>query len=56
MRTRALEIAGAWVLGLIWILPLAYAFWTAFHPAAYATHFDLLAPLTFHNIALAWQA
>ena len=56
MTTRALEILGAWLLGLIWILPLAYAVWTAIHPAAYATHFDLFAPLTIHNFAQAWDA
>jgi sn-glycerol 3-phosphate transport system permease protein len=56
MTTRALEIVGAWLLGLIWVLPLLYAVWTAFHPAAYAAHFDPLAPLTLHNFALAWSA
>jgi sn-glycerol 3-phosphate transport system permease protein len=54
--TRRLEVAGAWTLGAVWILPLAYAVWTAFHPAAYATHFAPFAPLTIHNFALAWQA
>ena len=29
---HALESTGAWLLGLLWILPLVYAFWTAFHP------------------------
>ena len=56
MTTRALEIIGAWLLGILWVLPLLYAVWTAFHPAAYATHFDLFAPLTLHNFALAWEA
>ncbi len=56
MSTRFLEIIGAWLLGLLWILPLAYAVWTAFHPSAYATHFELTAPLTLHNFDLAWQA
>jgi sn-glycerol 3-phosphate transport system permease protein len=56
LTTRALEIVGAWLLGLIWVLPLAYAVWTAFHPAIYATHFDPLAPLSLHNFVLAWQA
>jgi sn-glycerol 3-phosphate transport system permease protein len=56
VATRTLEIIGAWLLGLIWILPLAYAVWTAFHPAIYATHFEPLAPLSLHNFALAWQA
>ena len=54
--TRGLEITGAWLLATLWVLPLLYAVWTAFHPAAYATHFDLLAPLTWHNFAAAWNA
>jgi sn-glycerol 3-phosphate transport system permease protein len=53
---RALETAGAWLLGLLWVLPLAYAAWTAFHPAAYSTHFVPAAPLTLENFANAWQA
>lgn len=56
MSTRALEIAGAWLLGLLWVLPLIYAVWTAFHPAAYATHFDPVAPLTLDNLRKAWAA
>ena len=54
--TRALEITGAWMLGALWILPLAYAAWTAIHPSAYATHFSPLAPLTGANFVAAWQA
>jgi sn-glycerol 3-phosphate transport system permease protein len=54
--TRSLETTGAWMLGLMWLLPLLYAVWTAIHPASYATRFDLLAPLTFDNFAAAWQA
>ncbi|KDB04544.1 ABC transporter permease [Defluviimonas sp. 20V17] len=46
---------GAWMLGLIWIAPLLYAAWTAFHPAAYETRFDLLAPLSLENFPLAWK-
>jgi sn-glycerol 3-phosphate transport system permease protein len=53
---RALETVGAWMLGLLWLLPLLYAVWTAIHPAAYATRFDLFAPLTWNNFAAAWQA
>lgn len=51
-----LETAAAWLLGILWILPLAYAVWTAFHPAANATRFDLTAPLTLRNFAAAWEA
>jgi sn-glycerol 3-phosphate transport system permease protein len=54
--TRKLEITGAWLLGLLWVLPLLYAVWTAFHPAEFATHFDPLAPPTWRNFALAWDA
>jgi sn-glycerol 3-phosphate transport system permease protein len=53
---RNLETLGAWLLGFLWILPLLYAVWTAFHPAFYATHFDPLAPLTLANLKAAWQA
>ncbi|CAP40403.1 carbohydrate ABC transporter permease [Bordetella petrii] len=54
--TRKLDTLGAWLLGLLWILPLAYALWAAFHPPAYATRFDLLAPLTLENFSRAWHA
>ncbi len=53
---RLLNTLGAWALGLIWFLPLIYAFWTAFHPSAYSVRFDLLAPLTLENFANAWAA
>ena len=53
---RRLETAAAWLLGVLWILPLAYAFWTAFHPPEYSTHFVLAAPLTLDNFRRAWDA
>ncbi|MEP6656097.1 MAG: carbohydrate ABC transporter permease [Betaproteobacteria bacterium] len=53
---RGLETFGAWVLGLLWILPLVYAFWTAFHSGEYSTRFALAAPLTLDNFATAWHA
>jgi sn-glycerol 3-phosphate transport system permease protein len=53
---RALETLAAWLLGLLWILPLAYAVWTAFHPAEYSTRFVLTAPLTLDGFVRAWQA
>ena len=49
-----LEKTAAWLLGALWLAPLAYAFWAAFHPAALATHFEPLAPLTLDNFAKAW--
>lgn len=54
-KTHPIEAIGAWLLALIWLAPLAYAFWSAFHPAAYATSFSLSAPWTFENFARAWN-
>ncbi|MBX3609402.1 MAG: carbohydrate ABC transporter permease [Hydrogenophaga sp.] len=58
-RTRfdlSLHTVAAWTLGLLWVLPLLYAFWSAFHPGEYATRFDLAAPLTLANFRTAWEA
>ncbi|MBG9389589.1 carbohydrate ABC transporter permease [Caenimonas sp. DR4.4] len=51
-----LDTVAAWLLALLWILPLAYAVWTAFHPTEYSTRFTLLAPLTLDNFSRAWEA
>jgi len=51
-----IDTLAAWVLALLWILPLAYAVWTAFHPSEYSTRFELLAPLTLDNFERAWAA
>lgn len=53
--TTALETGGAWLLAFIWILPLLYAFWSAFHPPEFATKFALFAPLTLENFEVAWS-
>jgi sn-glycerol 3-phosphate transport system permease protein len=53
---RALESIAAWVLGLLWVLPLLYAFWTAFHPPEFATRLSLTAPWTLENFVNAWHA
>jgi sn-glycerol 3-phosphate transport system permease protein len=53
---RALETVAAWVLGILWVLPLVYAIWTAFHPAEFSTRFVPTAPLTLDNFARAWEA
>jgi sn-glycerol 3-phosphate transport system permease protein len=51
-----IDTLAAWVLALLWILPLMYAVWTAFHPSEYSTHFSLRAPLTLDNFVHAWAA
>jgi sn-glycerol 3-phosphate transport system permease protein len=53
---RALESAAAWFLAVMWLLPLLYAVWTAFHPAEFSARFSPLAPLTLDNFAHAWRA
>ena len=51
-----LESAGAVLLALIWILPLAFAVWAAFHETEFTTRFTPLAPLTLGNFERAWEA
>jgi len=55
-RTVSLSTLAAWAFALLWALPLLYAFWAAFHPAAFATRFEVTAPLTFENFTHAWNA
>ena len=50
-----LENVAAWLLAILWLSPLIYAFWSAFHPAEYAIRFDLFAPLTLENFRIAWD-
>ena len=51
-----LDTAAAWLLAIVWILPLAYAVWTAFHPAEFSAKFSITAPLTLENFVRAWDA
>ncbi|WP_417667447.1 carbohydrate ABC transporter permease [Roseibium sp.] len=53
---RLLNTGAAWCLALLWILPLAYAVWTAIHPAAFEARFVLSAPLTTENFQKAWAS
>lgn len=50
-----IETGAAWLLALLWLLPMLYAFWSAFHPSEYATRFELTAPLTLENFKIAWS-
>ena len=52
---RRLEVAAAWLLAVLWVLPLAYALWSAFHPSEFAVRFEPLAPLTLENFREAWS-
>ncbi len=51
-RLSGLDIiatGAAWLLALLWVAPLLYASWAAFHAPEYAVRFELLAPLTLAN-------
>jgi sn-glycerol 3-phosphate transport system permease protein len=52
----ALETMAAWLLAILWVLPLAYAVWAAVHPSEFTTRFQLFAPLTLENFKRAWSA
>jgi len=52
---HALEVGAAWLLAGLWLMPLLYAFWSAFHPAQFAIRFALLSPLTMDNFREVWE-
>lgn len=52
---RVLENVGAWLLGVLWLLPLLYALWASVHDREAATSFDLTAPLTLDNFVAVWN-
>ena len=52
---QGVENAAALLLAVLWLSPLLYAFWAAFHPPEYSIRFDLLAPLTLENFREAWE-
>ncbi|MFO7648039.1 MAG: carbohydrate ABC transporter permease, partial [Halomonas campaniensis] len=54
LRVPSLETTAAWLLAIVWIFPLLYAVWAAFHPPAFMVRFDLFAPLTLENFTNAW--
>ncbi|MBT2786093.1 MULTISPECIES: carbohydrate ABC transporter permease [unclassified Halomonas] len=51
----SLETVAAWLLAIIWIFPLLYAFWAAFHPSEFMVNFEFFAPLTLENFINAWS-
>jgi sn-glycerol 3-phosphate transport system permease protein len=52
---RHIEPLLALVLAVIWISPLVFAFWAAFHTSSDAVNFNLLAPWTLENFRTAWE-
>ena len=56
LASEVVETIAAWLLGLLWLLPLLFDIWTAIHPSAYVAKFDLLAPITAQNFVTAWES
>ncbi len=52
---RYVEPAAAILLAVLWISPLLFAFWAAFHDVSDAVNFRLTAPLTLENFRTAWD-
>lgn len=52
---RRIEAAMAIVLALLWISPLLFAVWAAFHDVSDAVNFRVTAPLTLENFRTAWE-
>lgn len=55
-KSSAVDTIAAWLLAILWVLPLLYAVWTAFHPSEFSAKFVLSAPLTLENFERAWTA
>lgn len=51
-----LDAIGAWLLAIVWVSPLVFAVWAAFHTPDGALSFKLNAPLTLENFRVAWDS
>ena len=56
ISTRALTTIAAWLLAIVWVSPLLFAFWTAFHPSGSYGTFNFFAPLTLENFYNVWNS
>lgn len=56
MTAHRLTAVAAWTLAGLWLAPLVFALWAAFHPFAFASRFSPFAPLTLANFVRAWDA
>ncbi|USH05430.1 carbohydrate ABC transporter permease [Grimontia kaedaensis] len=52
---KYLDTFGALLLAVIWISPLVFAFWAAFHTTSDAVNFNLLSGWTLDNFRVAWE-
>jgi sn-glycerol 3-phosphate transport system permease protein len=52
--TLTLDTVAGWTLALIWIAPLVFAVWAAFHSTSDAVNFNLAGAWTLENFRTAW--
>ena len=50
-----LDNFGAILLAVIWVAPLLFAFWAAFHTTSDAVNFNLTSSWTLDNFRIAWE-
>jgi sn-glycerol 3-phosphate transport system permease protein len=53
---KALETVAAWMLAVLWAMPLLYAAWAAFHLTGDSSNLNFAAPLTLANFRYVWSA
>ncbi|QIE56774.1 carbohydrate ABC transporter permease [Pikeienuella piscinae] len=51
---RLLDTTGAWLLAVVWVAPLVFAFWAAFHSTSDAVNFNIGSAWTLENFRTAW--
>ncbi len=51
-----LRSSGTWMLGVLWIVPLAYIFWAGFRNPQVALSLDITSGWTFDNLLFVWNA
>ena len=52
--SRHVDTVGAVLLAIVWVSPLFFAFWAAFHSTSDAVNFELFSPWTLENFRTAW--
>lgn len=53
--SRYLSLSAAWVTGVLWLLPLLYIVWAAFHTGSDAIYFDIRSDWSLDNFRQAWE-
>ena len=53
--TVALDTLAGWTLAIVWISPLVFAVWAAFHTTSDAVNFNLAGAWTLENFRVAWD-